>query len=47
MGLAMMLMGVFIISGLVLIYVINQLWANTGGRTSPALAGNNSNKATK
>jgi Na+/proline symporter len=47
MGLAMMLMGVFIVSGLVLIYVINQLWANTGGRTSPALAGNNSNKATK
>ena len=47
MGLAMMLLGVFIVSGLVLIYVINQLWANTGGRTSPALSGSNPNKATK
>ena len=47
MGLAMMLLGVFIVSGLLLIYVINQLWANTGGRTDPALSGSNPNKATK
>ena len=35
MGLALLLCGVFIVSGLVLIYVINQLWANNG--TIPAV----------
>jgi solute:Na+ symporter, SSS family len=32
MGLALLLFGVFIASGLVLLYVINQVWANNSGR---------------
>ena len=47
MGLALMLLGVFIVSGLVLIYVINQLWANNSGDASPALSNKNPTKATK
>jgi hypothetical protein len=47
MGLALMLLGVFIASGLVLIYVINQLWGNNSGGAGPALSGDNPNKATK
>jgi solute:Na+ symporter, SSS family len=46
-GLALGLLAVFIASGLVLIYVINQLWANTSGDASPALPNRNPNKATE
>jgi hypothetical protein len=47
MGLALLLLGVFIASGLVLVFVINQLWANTSGDASPALSNKNPNKATE
>jgi Na+/proline symporter len=47
MGLAMLLLGVFIASGLALVFVINQLWANTSGDASPALSNKNPNKPTK
>ena len=47
MGLALLLLGVFIVSGLVLIYVINQLWGNNNGGANPALANTNPTKATK
>jgi len=47
MGLALLLLGVFIASGLVLVYVINQLWGNHSLGASPALSGDNPNKATK
>jgi hypothetical protein len=47
MGLAVVLFGVFIVSGLALIYVINQLWGNSGAAASPAPSNQNPNKATK
>jgi Na+/proline symporter len=47
MGLALFLFGVFVASGLVLIYVINQLWANTSGDASPAPSNKNPNNVTK
>jgi hypothetical protein len=46
-GLALVLLGVFMVSGLLLIYVINQLWANNSGGTGPALSNKNPNQATK
>src|SRR5512137_430109 len=45
MGLALVLLGVFIASGLGLIYVINQLWANNSGNAGPGLSNKNPNKA--
>jgi solute:Na+ symporter, SSS family len=47
MGLALVLFVVFIASGLILLYVINQLWANNSGGASPALSGKNPNKVTQ
>jgi Na+/proline symporter len=47
MGLALLLLGVFIASGLVLVFVINQLWANTSGDASPAPSNRNPNEATQ
>ena len=47
MGLAVLLLSVFIASGLVLVFVINQLWANTSGDASPAVSNKNPNKTTK
>jgi len=47
LGLALALLGVFIASGLVLIYVMNQLWANHSGDAGPALPSKNPNRATR
>jgi hypothetical protein len=47
MGLALLLSGIFIASGLVLVFVINQLWGNASGSASPALSNNHPNKTTK
>jgi SSS family solute:Na+ symporter len=47
MGLAAMLLGVFIVSGLGLIYVINQLWANNNGSANKARASQRPTKATQ
>ena len=47
LGLALVLLGVFIASGLVLIYAINQVWANNRGGASPAPANPNSNRHTQ
>ena len=44
MGLALLLLAVFIVSGLVLLYVINQLWAHS--TACAAAAGNRAGKAT-
>jgi len=43
-GLALLLLAVFIVSGLVLLYVIKQLWANS--TAGAAAAGNRAGKAT-
>jgi len=45
-GLALLLLGVFIVSGLVLIYVMNQLWGNNHGGASFASSNPNPNRAT-
>jgi hypothetical protein len=39
-GLALLLLCVFIATGLVLLFVINKLWANTTGRTPAAITTN-------
>lgn len=47
LGLALLLLGVFIVTGLVLLYVINQLWANNSSATSRAIANRNTVKDTE
>jgi len=46
-GLALMLLSVFIVSGLILIFVINKLWANTGGRAAAAASNKQPEMASK
>jgi hypothetical protein len=45
-GLALVLLSVFIVSGLVLLYVINQLWANNRGGAGAAVASNAPDRTT-
>jgi hypothetical protein len=44
---AMILTGVFVVSGAVLLWVVNHLWDKNTGDASPALSNKNPNKATQ